>query len=143
VTAAVERLRARIDQRTLWEVEADMREVVAENDRLRTEVANLRQEVVDARAETAAEMVRTDLAEAQRDQLKEESEYLIEESGARWRLYQQSEVEVGRLAKQIAAVRTLAEKWGGDPASAERFLANAILAIVSEPADVTSKGAAA
>lgn len=105
MTAAAERLRARIDQRTLWEVEADIREVVAENDRLRTEVAGLRQEVVDARSETTAEMARADLAEARRDEARE----------------------------TIAAVRTLAEKWGGEPTSVERFLANAILAIVSEP----------
>lgn len=64
MSAAAERLRARIDQRTLWEVEADIREVVAENDRLR-------QEVVDARGEATAEMARADLAEAERDQALE------------------------------------------------------------------------
>ena len=43
MTAAAERLQARIDQRTLWDVDADIREVLAENTRLRDELAKRRE----------------------------------------------------------------------------------------------------
>lgn len=55
-------------------------------------------------------------------------------ANARWhderRCAAKAEIERDQARETVNAVRELAEAWGGEPTTIERFLANAILAIV-------------
>lgn len=69
MTTAAARLQARIDQRTLWDVEADIRELLAENERLRAELA-AQGERDSADAAAGSYAGRAEAAEAQRDEAR-------------------------------------------------------------------------
>lgn len=85
---------------------------VTDFDRSALKTQELRDERNRAVAMWHDQKKRADTAEAEAARLKEEAEYLTEESCTRWRLLQQAEAETGRLQAAVGQLETeLAETW--------------------------------